>query len=460
MISWMLYTVIVGLCSVIAAWAADSLLRMNGRPSRFVWIGAALLACVLPASAPFRASLATRPSGEPVDPSALLLMQTSIQSVERHVPTSAPWFAIGVWVLATMLVAASFAVAYARLRRLRRAWPVVELHGQRVRLSPTLGPIVIGVVRSEIVIPRWVLSRAADEQQVILGHEAAHVGARDPLLLALACTLVALMPWNPALWIILSRVRLAIEVDCDARVLRRGVSPQSYGFLLVDVAERASPMRFAAPALADGPSHLHQRILAMQPRRLSHPVLRGATVALVGLAGLLVACEAKMPTAADVEQMDASSAERDARKLGMLPSDASVVWLVDGVITPEAAAKAIAPERIAKVDVGNVEGRSRMYILTKAAAKTGFAWTVDTVRVRHREGLLKDTLAVIRKLQTAAGGEAKPILVLDGVRSDISALAKLDRTRIDRVEVLKGEAAKAAYGAIGSNGVIVVTTKR
>lgn len=460
MISWMLYTAVVGLCSVVAAWAADSLLRMSRRPSRFVWIGAAVLACVLPASAPFRASLGTRLAGEPIDASALLLMQTSIRSVERHVPPSAPWFAIGLWALATMLVAGSFAVAYARLRRLRRSWPVVDLHGQRVRLAPTLGPIVIGVVRPEIIVPRWVLSRDTDEQRVILRHEAAHIGARDPLLLALVCTLVALMPWNPALWIILSRVRLAIEVDCDSRVLHGGVSPRSYGFLLVDVAERASPIHFAAPALADGSSHLHQRILAMQARRFTHPVMRGATVALIGLVGLLVACEAKMPTAADVDRMDGSSAERDAKKLGMITSDASVVWLVDGVITPEAAAKAIAPERIAKVEVGNVEGRSHVYIMTKAAEKAVSAKTADTSFYRRREGLLKDTLAVIRKLQTAAGGEAKPILMLDGVRSDVSALAKLDRTRIDRVEVLKGELATRLYGAAASNGVIVVTTKR
>ncbi|HEY7236378.1 MAG TPA: M56 family metallopeptidase [Gemmatimonadaceae bacterium] len=459
MISWMLYTMVVGLSSVIAAWAADSLLRMSRRPSRFVWIGAAVLACILPASAPFRASLATRPAGETIDPSALVLMQTSIQSVERHVPASAPWYAIGLWGLATLIVATSFGVAYARLRRLRRAWPVVELHGQRVRLSPALGPIVIGIVRPEIIVPRWVLSRSNEEQRVILDHESAHLAARDPLFLAIACGLVALMPWNPALWIALSRVRLAIEVDCDARVLRRGVSPRSYGFLLVDVAERASPMRFAAPALADGSSHLHQRILAMQPRRFSHPLLRGATVALVGLVGLLVACEAKMPTSADVEQMDASSAERDAKLLGVVHSDAKVVWLVDGVVTPEAAAKAIAPERIAKVEVGDVEGRSRIYIMTKDAAKTGFAWTPDTLRLR-REGALEDTIAVIRKLHTAATGESKPILFIDGVRADMEALAKLDRNRIDKVEVLKGEAAKAAYGAIGGNGVIVVTTKR
>src|SRR5206468_2509002 len=180
----------------------------------------------------------------------------------------------------------------------------------------------------------------------------AHVRAGDPVLLGAACALVALAPWNPALWIILSRIRLAIEVDCDARLLHGGLSPRSYGSLLVDVAEQASPVRFAATALADGSSHLHQRILAMQPHRFAHPLLRGASVALIGVAGLLAACEAKMPTAADIQQMDARSAERDAQKLGLLPNDSSVVWSIDGVVSSQAAAKAIPAESIAAVEVG------------------------------------------------------------------------------------------------------------
>src|SRR5204863_5446483 len=137
-----------------------------------------------------------------------------------------------------------------------------------------------------IVVPRWVLDRSRDEQRLILAHEAEHVRAGDPILLGAACALVALMPWNPAAWIILSRIRLAIEIDCDARVLRGGVSPQAYGSLLVDVAEHASPLRFAM-ALSDRSSHLHQRILAMSPRSVPHSIGRVASVMIIGLASLL-----------------------------------------------------------------------------------------------------------------------------------------------------------------------------
>jgi TonB-dependent SusC/RagA subfamily outer membrane receptor len=433
---------------------------MRGIPIRFVWIGAAMLSLILATSAPIRARVAHNGSAPGVDLSSFALVRTGIRSVEAHVPSSIAWYAVGLWALASLLFTTAFVTAYWRARRQRLAWPVVDLCGQRVRLAPATGPIVIGIVRPEIILPRWILTRSFAEQQLIIDHEAAHVRARDPIVLAGCCAAVALMPWNPAFWIILARIRLAIEVDCDARLLRAGVSPRSYGALLVDVAERASPLPFAATALADGSSHLHQRILAMEPRRLTHPLLRGVSAALLSLAGLLAACEAKVPTAADIQQMDGRSAERSAESLGMVMPDSSLVWLIDGVPSTEAAAKAIPAQRIAAIQVGKSEGRARIYVTTKAALKAGYAKTSDSVRVVNRRvGMPDDSVAFVQKLQTAAMKEAGPILLIDGVRSDASALKTLDRARIDKVEVLKGPLAISVYGADATNGVIVVTTK-
>jgi TonB-dependent SusC/RagA subfamily outer membrane receptor len=393
-----------------------------------------------------------------VDLSSLALVQTSIRSVERRVPVTGKYL-VGLWSLATFLIAGSFIVVYGRMRRARRQWPVVDLQGHRVRLSPEVGPIVVGLVRPEIIVPRWVLLRSPEQQRVILGHEAAHVDAGDPILLGVACAFVALIPWNPALWIILARLRLAIELDCDARVLRAGVSPRSYGTLLVDVAERTSRMRFAATALADDASHLHQRILAMQSRRFNHPILRGASAALLGLAALLVACEAKMPTAADVEHMDAQSAERNAKALGLVGGD-SVLWSVDGVATSAAAAKAISKDRIAKVEVEKGEGRPRIFIVTRAHESPA-GRKVDSVRVNVSEASSAEHRARrLQEVQEATSHEGAPILIIDGVRSNPDVLKTIDRTRIDRVDVLKGALATQSYGADGKNGVILITTKR
>ncbi|KAA5825706.1 mucoidy inhibitor MuiA family protein [Algibacter amylolyticus] len=56
--------------------------------------------------------------------------------------------------------------------------------------------------------------------------------------------------------------------------------------------------------------------------------------------------------------------------------------------------------------------------------------------------------------------KSKPLYVIDGVTSTENAFKKLDEDRIASVDVLKDEAAKAIYGSRGSDGVIIITTKK
>src|SRR5881628_3003138 len=76
---------------------------------------------------------------------------------------------------------------------------------------------------------------------------------------------VALMPWNIALWLQARRLRLAIEMDCDARVLRVHPSPERYGLLMLTIAQRraVAPTLFA-PMLSEPTSQLERRIIAMR----------------------------------------------------------------------------------------------------------------------------------------------------------------------------------------------------
>jgi len=70
-------------------------------------------------------------------------------------------------------------------------------------------------------------------------------------------------------------------------------------------------------------------------------------------------------------------------------------------------------------------------------------------------------------------GDEQPVIYVDGVRIDnseyegawaggqgISLLADLNPEDIEKIEILKGPAAAASYGTNGSNGVILITTKR
>jgi TonB family protein len=73
---------------------------------------------------------------------------------------------------------------------------------------------------------------------LVITHEEEHLRARDTLLLASGLGAIVLAPWNLFAWIQLRRLRLAIEMDCDARLIRRGVPPTQYASVLVEVGGR------------------------------------------------------------------------------------------------------------------------------------------------------------------------------------------------------------------------------
>jgi len=262
-----------------------------------------------------------------------------------------------------------------------------------------------------------------------------------------------MMPWNPATWIILSRLRLAIEIDCDARVLRGGVSPKVYGSLLVEVAERASPLRFAM-ALSDSSSHLHQRILAMSSRSMTHPIGRVASVVIVGLASLLAACEPKMPTAAEIDGMDAATVEKSGRALGIMSRDSSVVWSVDDVQTTAAVARAIPADSIVTVSVNKVDGSPHIYVVTKRGQQLALERSGEAGLVRRRDTGQDPIVGLASKSE-----QDQPLVVIDGARSTSAAMKALDRSRIAAVEIIKGPSAIREYGDDAKRGVIVIRMK-
>jgi bla regulator protein blaR1 len=478
MIAWMAYTLLVSVLVVGAAACVDGLLRLARRPVRWVWLTALWVVVVLAVAAPYRA---TRVSSVPIPiattsapavasapdwswRSALrdvlviarrsfdAPIAKSVAALERRLPMSAGSIVLAAWVAVSVVLGMLGVAVHWRFGRAVRRWPVADLDGRRVRVSPSVGPVVIGFAHPEIVVPRWVLERTREEQRLVIAHEAEHVAARDAIVLAGAGVAVVLMPWNPALWVMLSRVRLAVELDCDARVLRRGIAPTTYGGLLIDLAEHVRPLGLAAAALADDASHLHKRILAMRPPVFRFARLRGGAASVAGLVGLLAACEAKLPTESDIKRMDAASAEQGARQLALIAPTDSVRYVIDGAETSEQAAKSVPPWAIATVNVSKPGGG--VSTITMRLKPLGERLAEDA----RRRG---DTAEVNGRslIATAQQRGTTPLFIIDGVRTDQSTFSKLDRTNIEAVEVLKGKAAALTYGPDAEHGVIVVTTK-
>ena len=308
--SWMIYATIVS--SVLAAAAA--LLDRAGEAllgqRRWIWI----MAIALSVGIPFRTMLAPRAtagiasadaraaSGAP----ARLAANIGASDLLRDLLARAEPASLGrldrvlavAWIASGLFALIVYAFGTWSIARRRRLWREESIDGQVVLMAPATGPAVVGALKPAIVVPEWAIGLPADQRALMLEHERQHVAARDPLVLHTAALAVVAMPWNLATWWIVRRLRLAIEMDCDARVLATGRDARVYGNLLLDVcARRVRAGAMLSPALFERTSSLTRRILAMHPSRSRFAAARRALGAAVAAALTLVACDVPSPLA-------------------------------------------------------------------------------------------------------------------------------------------------------------------
>jgi bla regulator protein BlaR1 len=370
MIAWMIYSALVALIVAGAARAADCFARLAGYSVRMIWMGALVLTTVLSASSALRGIT----SGTPVAKSLTIgvsenisrsaehqwlralearierirswldtPLQRTIATVRREFSPAADVYAATFSLVVGLGLVVVLVSVGRRFRKAQRSWPLASVHGVDVRVAPYVGPFVIGVVRPEIVVPRWLLARQSDDQRLVVMHEQEHVRARDPLLLGFAWSAVIVAPWSPCVWYMLSRLRLAVELDCDARVLRRGVAPWSYGSLLIDLAQHASPFHLSAVALTDDSSHLHQRIRAMKRDIPRFARLRGGLAAGFALSGVLLASQATLSAGTLRKPI---AAHRQTRPAAPLP-----IVFIDGIRATMDQMKSLDRKQINTVEV-------------------------------------------------------------------------------------------------------------
>ena len=482
---WLVYALMIGALIAVATSALASLAQSRRWPTRWLWL-ASLAATLLVLAVAARARPADRMRSVaesfvvPTNPDAgspsqtLLVMigdaQTLVASalhagvatVARQLPPWLPGALAALWFVASVGGLGTLALVHLRLRRARSSWVDTELHGHQVRVAPWEGPAVIGILHPVIVVPRWLLARDADEQRLVLEHEAEHVRARDHLMLGAACVAVACMPWHPAAWWSLARLRLAIELDCDARVLRRGTPPRFYGEMLIDLAGQCSGFRVGATALADKTSHLERRLLAMKPITPRNRSLRTGVLCATAALSLVAACEARVPTSAEIQSMDVASAERSALKAGLIDAmhGGPTEFYVNLVKVSAAEAHAIAPNDIATVDVQRAANdKAPSIVRIRTVAKSADGSSYRSAGPGGADGATGHSLKGLHEKMSSH--EFRGVILIDGTRADAAALHSLDPKRIVSVEVIKGvQATQMMSDAAARDGIIKVTTRK
>jgi TonB family protein len=315
---WMLYCIGIAVAFVVVGEALERALYLARRATRWAWVAALAGSYVVPAAAWLRPSAFGAlpvPLAQPdaTGPITLPQLGSALPQPERSfslddLDAALTW----AWGLSSAVLLVSLGAAAVRLAAVRRGWRGATVDGRVVLVSDNVGPALAGLWPPRVVLPEWALHLGERERSLMLAHEEEHVRARDPWLLAAAAAAVVLAPWNVVLWWQVRRLRLAVEMDCDARVLARGGDTPEYAELLLRVGQRRARLPLGAAALGEPVSFLGRRI-----RRLVTDLPRwrwagAAAAGCIAAAAAIAACEAPRPVGLRQETRPVSGARTRA----------------------------------------------------------------------------------------------------------------------------------------------------
>ena len=308
MLSWMLYSIVVSLLMGLAALALERSAQIRQRPARWLWATCMVASLAIPfipskvsvqlpetthAERATSSEILTPPQTTAIELSrfTLPIIGTDQTPLSNRVSTLLDW----TWRMASMALALVILASGVHLSWRRRRWELSHMTGMAVYISEDSGPAVVGFLRPHIVLPRWLTKSSTDEQELVIAHERSHLDAHDTQLLTIAVCLLACMPWNPMLWWQLRRLRLAIEIDCDARVLSLGYPVARYSEALIAVGERQSVSYAMTMASYGSKSFLEQRIHTMLRKKTRHAWVSALALGCLGVGLAVCAAEVAPP---------------------------------------------------------------------------------------------------------------------------------------------------------------------
>lgn len=388
-----LYAIVVGGLLAVVGVLADRAAALRRRARRWVWVGALAATIALAVTAPWRATtfestaatLVANPTpvavvaGADTAETSRSSWTTVRASIRERVEAVATFGAdldpllARIWLVGSVTIAVIVLAGWLALARRRRLWRDAIVDDERVLVAPVTGPAVVGLVSPRIVLPEWALTLDAASIHLILRHEREHVRAGDAWLMHFAVAAVVAMPWNPLVWWMASRLRLAVELDCDARVVGMhadsGADALAYGELLLAVVERRPRRRLlAAPALVETSSSLGRRIAALFPDVVRFAAARAAVavVAAFSIAGIVTMVPLPRVAAAPaVTAVDAGAVEPDVARPATSPMTLAEP---EAAIELSSARPTPAPENVAPTYAQAAATRSMEMAIEDATA--------------------------------------------------------------------------------------------
>ncbi|MEM7018673.1 MAG: M23/M56 family metallopeptidase, partial [Pseudomonadota bacterium] len=191
--------------------------------------------------------------------------------------------------------------------------------------TESVSPFVCYLPCRALVLPAWVLKHCNDEQwRLILRHELTHLKKHDPQVL-LSAQLLGCFSWfNPAANWLQRKIELAIELECDALVLkqyphsRRPDSRSVYAQTMLETLRQCAVIERNSITAPFPPKN--QRSFRMRINYIMHPakVIGKSWRAKAGLLGLLLGTSS-LSIAVKPEPTSLSMATGENAAIAMVP---------------------------------------------------------------------------------------------------------------------------------------------
>jgi beta-lactamase regulating signal transducer with metallopeptidase domain len=252
-----------GFLIALFAWVLLRVLRRQNSGTRFaVWFLALLAVAALPVVGGIGEGQARM--------SSFMSSANSWGSLRPAITIPGRWalFAFLVWALGASVAMMRLLAGLWRLRQLRRSCTpimaadldpavrktveaigasgsMISSHSIMIATSECVRvPAAIGFWKRTIVLPAWTLRELpAQDLNVILLHEFAHLRRWDDWTNLIQKIVRALFFFHPAVWWIEKRISVEREMACDDAVLAETANPRGYASCLVSLLEKSLAKR-------------------------------------------------------------------------------------------------------------------------------------------------------------------------------------------------------------------------
>jgi TonB family protein len=229
-------------------------------------------------------TLLAPPQAAPIRLSTITFLATSSAA-----PVSTAWPAsrllMMVWIAGAAFLILRLGIGYWRLAHVLRS----ATQGDGYVLSDVSVPMVAGLLRPVILMPRASESWPLSQRAAALKHERAHLERKDlwtNLIAHLAC---AIYWFHPLAWAVAHRLRQEQETACDDAVLCAGFEPASYAEALIATARQLTSTNLIGCHMTQ--KTLKSRIARLfengMPRMSSPATLRRVSIGFVAIAAVI-----------------------------------------------------------------------------------------------------------------------------------------------------------------------------